>query len=340
MTALFRGAGLFDLQVNGYAGIDFNDASLTADGVDHALEAMRMSGVIGCLPTLITATREDLAARIAALDAAVSTSRLGPQMVPGYHLEGPFLNDAPGYAGCHPPGAMTNPDAGYIETLGRHLSCPILLVTLAPERDGAPEAIRALVRAGMAVAIGHSAADFGDIRNAVDAGLTLSTHLGNGLPQSLPKLDNTLLAQLSEPRLAACLIADGVHISSDALRALVRLKGVENCILVTDAVVAAASPPGQFRFAGMIVESDRMGVVRDPGKDHLAGSSLRLDAAVRNVVAWEITTLNRAVAMASSQPLAALSYTFARHRIKLDPGEVEWDDNMTPRIVRGGGRHI
>ena len=89
--------GLFDLQVNGYAGVDFNDDSLTADQMDAALEAMLDAGVTGCLPTLITAHKAQLMSRLQALDAAVSASRLGASMVPGYHLEGPFLKPAAGY---------------------------------------------------------------------------------------------------------------------------------------------------------------------------------------------------------------------------------------------------
>src|ERR1700742_2244261 len=103
-------AGLIDLQVNGFAGVDFNDAGLTAETLDHALEAMLRSGVTTCLPTLITAAEACLADRLRALDSAVATSRLGPLMVPGFHLEGPFLNPAPGYAGCHPAAAMVQPD--------------------------------------------------------------------------------------------------------------------------------------------------------------------------------------------------------------------------------------
>lgn len=88
--------GLFDLQVNGYAGVDFNDPSLTAAQIDLALEAMLLSGVTQCLPTIITAFPDELAARFSALDHAVRSSRLGPVMVPGYHIEGPFLNAGDG----------------------------------------------------------------------------------------------------------------------------------------------------------------------------------------------------------------------------------------------------
>ena len=127
-------AGLIDLQVNGFAGVDFNSVALTAETLDHALGAMLRTGVTSCLPTLITAREAVIAARFAALDAAVVGSRLGPVMVPGYHLEGPFLNPAPGYAGCHPPTAMIEADVGLLERLAAPLRRPILLLTLAPER--------------------------------------------------------------------------------------------------------------------------------------------------------------------------------------------------------------
>lgn len=114
---MISGAGLFDLQVNGYAGVDFNHPAITAAALDGALETMLASGVTQCLPTLITAHPAQLCERFTALDAAVASSRLGPLKVPGYHLEGPFLNAADGYAGCHPPEAMSDPDIGLIDTV-------------------------------------------------------------------------------------------------------------------------------------------------------------------------------------------------------------------------------
>src|SRR6476661_584987 len=93
--------GLVDLQVNGFAGVDFNTDAITPEALDTALEAMLATGVTTCLPTLITAYPDELEARFRALDAAIAASRLGPLMCPGYHLEGPFLNSGAGYAGCH-----------------------------------------------------------------------------------------------------------------------------------------------------------------------------------------------------------------------------------------------
>lgn len=326
--------GLFDLQVNGYAGVDFNDAALTPARLDRALEAMLADGVTGCLPTLITAPRADLRARLAALDAAARESRLGASMIPGYHIEGPFLNDDEGYRGCHPAAAMSDPDAGFLAELEAGLFRPILLVTLAPERRGGLDAVRRLAAAGKIVAIAHSAADFSTVRAAADAGMTLSTHLGNGLPQALPKLNNTLLAQLAEPRLAACLIADGHHVPPEALRALVSLKGPARCILTTDAATAAAAPPGAYRFAGMDILHLEDGRVVQPGGAGLAGSALRLDRAVRNVVDWGIAAPAEAMTMAGARPRAALARALARAQIAIDPGELLWSDALEPKLAR------
>lgn len=304
-SAPMQSAGLFDIQVNGYAGVDFNDAALTPDALDDALHAMLRSGVTQCLPTLITATEAELAARFAALDRAVASSRLGPRMVPGYHLEGPFLNPAPGFHGCHPKEAMVQPHAGLIERVTRGLRRPVLLLTLAPEREGAETVIGWAVARGMLVAIGHADATAESVARAVAAGVRLSTHLGNGLPAMLPKLDNPLMAQLAEDRLSASFIADGVHVPVPALRAMLRAKGWHRAVLVTDAVAAAAAPPGRYGFAGMTVDAALDGTVRNPD-GALAGSALRLDQAVVNLVGWGVCELAQAVALASENPARLL----------------------------------
>ena len=281
----YRSAGLVDLQVNGYAGVDFNDATITADALDHALHAMLGAGVTTCLPTIITAPAAGLETRLRALDDAVAGSRLGPLMVPGYHVEGPFLNPKPGFAGCHPPAAMIAPDPALVERWD----------------------------AGASVS-----------GRAADAGARMSTHLGNGLPGMLPKLDNPLMAQLAEDRLAAGFIADGIHLPCPALRAMIRAKGPGRAILVTDAVAAAGAPPGCYGFAGMQIEGGADGSARLAGTRALAGSALTLDRAVRNVVAWGIADLPQAVAMASAAPTTLLDQALAAHGAALRDGAVQW----------------
>ncbi|MDE2005012.1 MAG: N-acetylglucosamine-6-phosphate deacetylase [Rhodospirillales bacterium] len=305
--------GLVDLQVNGYAGVDFNDAGLTAAALDRALGAMRADGVAVCLPTLITAAPDALAARFAALDRAVATSTLGPAMVPGYHLEGPFLSPEPGYAGCHPAAFMQPGDPALVAALEAPLARKILLVTVAPERPGVPDVIRWAARRGKLVALGHTAADPPTIAAAVAAGARLCTHLGNALPSPQPKFANPLFAQLAEDGLAASFIADGIHVPPFALKAMLRAKGIDRAILVTDATAGAAAPAGQYRLGDLAIERGVDGAVRLPGIDRLAGSALVLADAVRNLIAWGIATGAEAARMAGANPTALLAPALAAH---------------------------
>jgi N-acetylglucosamine-6-phosphate deacetylase len=328
--------GLVDLQVNGFAGVDFNAATITADRLDDALEAMLATGVTTCLPTIITAFPDELEQRLRALDAAVSASRLGPLMCPGYHLEGPFLNPAAGYCGCHPPAAMTHADPALVVRLQAAIVRPILMVTLAPEIAGVLELVATLAQQGVVVALGHTAVTFDQVAAAVASGARLSTHLGNGMPQTAHKLENPIFAQLAEDRLHAGFIADGIHIHPRALKALIRAKGHERAILVTDAVTGAAARPGAYSFAGMDIDRKADSSVRLAGTGSLAGSALCLDQAVRNVVAWKLATPAQAFAMASHNPLAILAPALAAFGITLPASEVWWTDDLTVRRTRVG----
>ncbi|MEK1888922.1 MAG: N-acetylglucosamine-6-phosphate deacetylase [Phyllobacterium sp.] len=330
--------GLVDIQVNGFAGVDFNDAGLTPEALDDALEAMLASGVTTCLPTIITATPTELEARFAALDHSIAGSRLGPLMCPGYHLEGPFLNPMSGYSGCHPASAMTAADPGLVLSLEKVLTRPILLITLAPEVEGGLDFIKAMVTQDRLVSIGHSSIDFAGVGKAVAAGAQLSTHLGNGLPQVLPKLANPLFAQLAEDRLLATFIADGIHLPPPALKALIRAKGFERSALVTDATAAAAARPGDYDFAGMRIHRSADGSVGLPGLKGLAGSALRLDDAIRNLVHWRIATFEQAVQMASTRLLDVLEPVLRARSIALPEAEIEWSDTMALKRIRLGNK--
>ena len=332
-----RSAGLVDLQVNGFAGVDFNSGAIGPGELDHALEAMLATGVTTCLPTIITAHPDELVARFRQLDAAVRTSRLGPLMCPGYHLEGPFLSPIAGFSGCHPPEAMTAADPALIARIEAGLSRPILMVTLAPEISGALALARVLSAAGRIVALGHTAAGFQEVAAAVTAGATLSTHLGNGMPQTTHKLVNPIFAQLAEDGLAATFIADGIHIHPGALKVLMRAKGMERTILVTDAVAAAAAPPGRYRLGGTDIERSADGTVRLAGSGLLAGSSLLLDQALRNVVGWGLATPGEAIAMASDRPRAAIGPALAARGIRLPASDVTWSDDLHVRSLRLDG---
>jgi len=333
---LVRSAGLVDLQVNGLNGVDFNDESITADDVDHALSGLLSTGVTTCLPTLITASAETLQKRLHALDAAVSRSTLGPLMVPGYHLEGPFLNPAKGYAGCHPPADMILPSIDLIKNLERGLARPILYVTIAPELEGALEFIEWAVETHKIVGLGHSALRRQDLSAAVKAGALISTHLGNGVAQIQPKFDNPILWQLSEDKIFGAFIADGIHIPREILKLFIRAKSIERSILVTDAIAAANSAPGTYFLAGMAVELNTRGIVHVAGSSLLAGSSLTMDRALANIVSWGIADFRSALRMGCANPMALLWPVCEAHGVTQGLGEIIWGRNHRPLSVSLG----
>jgi N-acetylglucosamine-6-phosphate deacetylase len=298
--------GLVDLQVNGFAGVDFNDPAMTPAQFDLALRAMARTGVGTCLPTLITASAERLEACFRALEAACAASDLARIMVPGYHLEGPFLSAADGYCGCHPRADMRPADPALFDRLNRAAGGRILLLTLAPEVPGAIQLIRHARGKGVAVALGHTAADRATVTAAAEAGATLSTHLGNGTPQLLPRNANPVVAQLGEDRLAASFIADGIHIPPDTLRVYLRAKELKRSVLVSDATAGAAAPEGSYTLGPVAIRRMADGSVRDGVSPGLAGSALTMDAAVANVAKWQALSLPQAIALARDNPLRVL----------------------------------
>ncbi len=294
--------GFLDLQVNGFAGIDFNSPGLTAESLDHVLEAMLRTGVTRCLPTLITAPVDELEERFRALVAAMAGSRHAERRVAGFHLEGPFLSPLEGYRGCHPAECMRPADPESFDRLQAAADGRIRLVTVAPEVAGAPALIDHLRGQGVAVALGHTAADAAAIADAAARGARLSTHLGNGTPRMLHKHDNVIVHQLGDDRLMASFIADGYHVRPAVLKSYLRAKEVSRSILVTDAVAAAVAPPGDYRLGRVAVRRGEAPVVTVPGTSDLAGSALTLDRAARNVLAWTDYRFDDVFAMARANP--------------------------------------
>ena len=184
-----------------------------------------------------------------------------------------------------------------------------MLVTLAPEVEGAIALIEWLVTTGVRVAIGHTAATGDQIAAAVSAGATLSTHLGNGCPAILPRHPNVIWEQLAADGLLASVIVDGHHLPAATVKSIARAKGVDRMILVTDATAAAGSPPGRYRIGEAECELGADGRVSLPGTAFLAGSSLTLDRAIGNVVRFSGLTFDEVIPMATTIPARCLRTT-------------------------------
>jgi N-acetylglucosamine-6-phosphate deacetylase len=292
--------GFLDLQVNGFAGVDFNDPATTVDDVHRALDVMRAHGVTRLLPTLITSSAERFG------QCAKLLFRAKSDAVAGIHLEGPYISPEDGPRGAHPrefaaPASIDDFKRRQDAAGGR-----ILLVTLAPEVPGALPLIEYLRADGIRVAIGHTAASADVIRDAIKAGATLSTHLGNGAANMIPRHPNFIWEQLAADEMMASLIVDGHHLPPATVKTMIRAKTVRRTILVTDAIAAAGQPPGEYQLGGVKVRLDQTGRVAVPGAPNLAGSALAMDRAVANTVRFAGVSIEDALAMASTNPAGYL----------------------------------
>jgi N-acetylglucosamine-6-phosphate deacetylase len=295
--------GLFDLQVNGFGGIDFNAGDLTGDRVHEALERMRATGVTRCLPTLVSSSRDDFARNAAVL------ARVSSPAIAGIHMEGPYLSPEDGARGAHPSQHLTPATIDDFERRQAAADGRIRLVTLAPEVPGALSLIERLVTTGIRVAIGHTAAAPAQIAEAVAAGATLATHLGNGCAQMLPRHPNVIWEVLASDALFASVIVDGHHLPRSTVKAMVRAKGKARTILITDAGAAAGCAPGRYTIGGITCVLGDDGRVSLPGTPYLAGSSLRLNEAIANAARFTELPLDDVAAMASTIPAAYLGTT-------------------------------
>lgn len=299
--------GWIDLQVNGFAGFDLNAEQLTEQDVLGVAEAMFACGVTSFLPTIVTSSRERLNRAFRELSRFCESGAWAARSIVGFHLEGPYISAEEGPRGAHLNRYVRDPELSEFEEWQQLAGGRIRMVTMAPERRGALEFMSQLAENGTIVAIGHTAATSDQITQAVEAGATMCTHLGNGSHPLLPRHPNYIWDQLADDRLWAGLIADGHHLPFSVLKVILRAKG-DRAILVSDAVKFAGMPPGFYESAtsGLIeVRADgRLRTTANP--DIFAGSSASLADGVANAVAHGGVGMAEAIAMVTSRPAALM----------------------------------
>ncbi len=326
--------GFIDLQVNGFAGVDYNDPETTHEAFAASVETMYQTGITRLLPTVITGSKERilrcLAKIVAAKEELERNGMAEGGSIEAIHVEGPHISPDDGPRGAHPLEHVRPPDVEEFKRWQEAAKGYVRLVTISPEWEGTSEYISAITRTGVVASIGHTKANSDQIRAAVEAGATMSTHLGNGAHAVLPKSRNYIWDQLAEDRLTASFIVDGIHIPETFLRVAVRAKGAEHCVLVTDAVMPAMCSPGSYRLGQVEVQLRSDGSVVLQGGSRLAGSALRMDHAIANTVALGKVSLRDAIAMATIN--AARVGRIAGRQRALAPGNkadlvrFRWDD--------------
>lgn len=301
--------GLFDLQINGHGGTWFNKKGLTDDDVMATLEPHFRHGITRMCPTISTAPLDAITSALAAIHHACQREPWVDRMVPGCHLEGPYLSAEDGPRGAHPIECLRPADWDEFCRLQEASGNRICLVTLAPEVDGAIPFIRKASDSGVVVAIGHTGASADQIRAAVDAGARVSTHLGNGAHAMLPRHPNYLWDQLADPRLTATIITDGHHLPPEVVRSIIGIKTPMNTIITCDAAGLAGCPPGRYRLHSTDVEILESGRIVIAGQTQLlVGSSLKTDVCMSNAMAFADLSLRQAIDMASGNTARLLGF--------------------------------
>ncbi len=298
---VYLAPGFVDIQVNGFAGVDYNSAVSPAEEIIRSADVIRASGVTRYFPTVITGPVEAMVASLKNLAAVRDRS------IEGFHVEGPHLSPEEGPRGAHPLASIRRPDLDEYRSWQEATDGRIRLVTVSPHWENAPHYIEAVVRDGVTVSIGHTHASAVQIRDAVSAGASMSTHLGNAAHAQIRKQPNYIWDQLADDRLTASFICDGIHIGSAFLKCALRAKQLERAVLVTDASSPAGATPGRYNLGEQAVDLTEDGQVVLAGTDRLAGSALKMIDAVRNVMRMAELTARDAIRLATVNPARAVN---------------------------------
>jgi N-acetylglucosamine-6-phosphate deacetylase len=297
--------GFVDLQVNGWRGHDLNATGLTAETVSAMVAALARTGTTTLLPTVITAPEERMTAAVRAIAVACANDPRVAAAVAGIHVEGPHVSPNDGPRGAHPLADVRPPDIALFDRLQAAADGRVRMVTLSPHWPESAAYVSALAARGIRVAIGHTDATRDEILGAVAAGATLSTHLGNGIAAMLPRHPNIIWTQLADDRLIATFIGDGHHLPVDTLKAMIRAKGPERAVLVSDVTALGGMPPGVYRQSiGGEVELSPVGRLGLRGTPYLAGAARSLADGV--AVTAGVVGMDLALRMATLNPGAIL----------------------------------
>ncbi|MDZ7634483.1 MAG: hypothetical protein U5L72_08635 [Bacteroidales bacterium] len=295
--------GLTDLQVNGYAGFDLNTEPLMPERVRDIAVRLWSEGVTTFFPTLITNSKENTLRSVRAIAEACRIWPEAAEAVGGIHLEGPFISREDGARGAHPAEYVRPPDFDLFSEWQEAADGMIRIITLAPEWPGTADFIRRATAAGVIVAIGHTAATPEQIREAVEAGATLSTHLGNGSHQMLPRHRNYIWEQLAADELYITFISDGFHLPDSVMKVFLRMKP-DRAILVSDSTNFTGMAPGDYstHIGGEVTLTGEGKLHMKGNPNMLAGSGLSLLHCVTTLVRKGLASPGEALDMAGIRP--------------------------------------
>ena len=294
--------GFVDLQVNGFAGVDFSAPTLDTEAFAGACRSMRQSGTAAFLPTLITSPAEVYQRNLGVIAGVMKRPEFEDCLL-GIHLEGPFISPMEGARGAHNPDWIEEPSADYLRQLQAWGGGNIRMMTIAAELEGAAELTRCAVEAGITISLGHQLATGDDLERLGASGAKALTHLGNALPAMLQRHENPIWAGLANDGLFATIITDGHHLPDDLIKVLVRVKGPRRLAVVSDATAIASLPPGRYQTLGNEVVLDERGKLYSSETGYLVGSSATMLDCMNHLASLELLSSEDLVGVGLDNPL-------------------------------------
>jgi N-acetylglucosamine-6-phosphate deacetylase len=326
--------GFVDSHFHGGGGADFSVALPSSTAT--AVAVHRARGTTTAVASLVTTGPDELLRQVGALAHDVRAGVLA-----GIHLEGPWISAK--RCGAHDPLLMRDPDPGEIDRVLAAGGGTVLMVTLAPERDGALDAIRRIVDAGIVAAVGHTEATYVQTRAAVDAGATVGTHLFNAMRPIHQREPGPAVALLEDPRVTVEVIADGVHLDPALYRHVTRAAGASRVSLITDAMAAAGMTDGAYTLGPLDVEV-RDGVARVAGTETIAGGTTTMDQVFRFAVEHSGLTRDDALLSVTRQTSVNPARALGLSPVGLEVGGaadlVVLDEQLAVTAVLRGGQWV
>ena len=302
----FISPGFLDMQVNGYRGSDYSLEDLSIVHIKNIMEGLAESGTTQHVPTIISSPQELIVRNLKIISSAVDKYPEVAAAVSGIHIEGPYISSEEGPRGAHDPEYIRNPDMDEFNEWQEACGGKISIVTLAPERKGAIEFIRYIVRQGVTVSIGHSGAAPEVINRAVDAGASMSTHLGNGSYAVIPRLKNYIWEQLARDELTIGLISDGFHLPPSVVKVFTMVKGLRRIILVSDVALLGGMKPGIHKWGNLDVEVHKDGHLGLAGTEYLAGAGHLLNWDIAHYIKFTGQNLAETIGLCTVNPAGVL----------------------------------
>ena len=300
--------GFIDIQVNGFMGIDFSNSDLSEKTFINACEMLLERGTAGFLATVITSPAETYQQNLRIIAKAMRLPELKGRLL-GIHAEGPFLSSQPGAVGAHNPAWVKKPEIDFFKQMQDWAEGNIKLLTIAAENPGSEQLTEYASGNGVTVSLGHQLALSPDLRKCADAGAKLLTHLGNGLPNEINRHHNPIFAGIAEDRLTAMIITDGHHLPPALIKTFIRAKGADKIIVTSDASPIAGMPPGTYHVLGNLAVIEESGLLHNPEKKCLVGSSATMLTCVNYLASLNLLSPEDLIKVSFTNPLKAINLT-------------------------------